>query len=113
MSDLLASEERRKIPKGFHFLLEYEEELDWLLKLQVDKTKAQLAKAHRYREADQVLIVVESLKAAEMRQGCTDYTPYAKTLLRQILALKDKHTAPSVPRIMKDGTPPHPERREK
>lgn len=30
----LTDEERRQIPKGFHFLLEYKEELDWLLDAQ-------------------------------------------------------------------------------
>jgi len=32
----LSDEKRRQIPKGFHYLLEYKEELDWLLQAQND-----------------------------------------------------------------------------
>lgn len=32
-------------------------------------------------------LIVEDLKAAEMRQGCTDYSPYADILLRQLECL--------------------------
>ena len=32
-------------------------------------------------------IVAEALRAAEMRQGCTDYTPYAEILLKQLIPI--------------------------
>ncbi len=34
-----------------------------------------------------ISILIEALKAAEMRQGCTDYTPYAEILLKQIIPI--------------------------
>ena len=37
MSILLDEKERRQIPVGFHYLLEYKEELDWLLRIQAKK----------------------------------------------------------------------------
>lgn len=37
MNLLLTDKERKQIPKGFRYLLEYKEELDWLLEVQLKK----------------------------------------------------------------------------
>ena len=39
---LLDKKERRQIPVGFHYLLEYKEELDWLLRIQAKKILIEL-----------------------------------------------------------------------
>lgn len=49
---LLTPEERRQIPKGFHYLLEYKEELDWLLNLQLAKAEPLIRKDERERIQD-------------------------------------------------------------
>ena len=35
-------------------------------------------------------LIIENLRAAEMRQGCTNYSFYADILLRQLEVLIDK-----------------------
>jgi len=56
-----------------------------------DGAKAQLAKFLSKLDSPEVReralhICIESLRAAEMRQGCTNHSYYAEILLRQIVA---------------------------
>jgi len=41
-------------------------------------------KSEKELKEESMNLIVNALKEAEMRQGCTDYKPYASTLLRQL-----------------------------
>ena len=62
---MLTPEERRVIPKGFHYLLEYKEELDWLLQTQLAKAEPLIRKDERER----IIGVIENLNSIGYAYG--------------------------------------------
>ena len=71
-----------------HFNGGYTKSVQFNMGLEIG-AKAQLAKLRNSPEfKEQALhILIESIRAAEMRQGCTNHTYYAEILFNQIQAL--------------------------
>lgn len=72
---LLTPEERKEIPKGFHYLLEYKEELDCLLNLQLAKDDIwykKLLKDYKRIKVDRARLIEEAEKRG-IDSGITAY----------------------------------------